>query len=98
MGVARSGRSGKSESQSGKAGRTPQAASTASGNFAGCAVPSTIIGTAGWGRLSETRLGRRGAVTITLLLGMASLPLYLHASDPLMLGLGWGLDPHAVRI
>ena len=63
-----------------------------------------IIGTAGWGRLSETRLGRRGAVTITLLLGMASLPLYLHASDPLMLGLGalmmgafgmgvWGMAP-----
>ena len=63
-----------------------------------------IIGTATWGRLSETRLGRRGAVTITLILGMASLPLYLHASDPLMLGLGalmmgafgmgvWGMAP-----
>jgi hypothetical protein len=56
------------------------------------------------GRLSETRLRRRGAVTITLLLGMASLPLYLHASDPVMLGLGalmmgafgmgvWGMAP-----
>ena len=63
-----------------------------------------IVGTAGWGRLSETRLGRRGAVTITLLLGMASLPLYLHASSPIMLGLGaimmgafgmgvWGMAP-----
>jgi SHS family lactate transporter-like MFS transporter len=63
-----------------------------------------IVGTAFWGRLSETRLGRRGAVTITLLLGMASLPLYLHASSPIMLGLGalmmgafgmgvWGMAP-----
>lgn len=63
-----------------------------------------IIGTASWGRLSETRLGRRGAVTITLILGMASLPLYLHATEPLMLGLGalmmgafgmgvWGMAP-----
>jgi len=63
-----------------------------------------IVGTACWGRLSETRLGRRGAVTITLLLGMASLPLYLHASSPIMLGLGaimmgafgmgvWGMAP-----
>jgi putative MFS transporter len=63
-----------------------------------------IVGTATWGRLSETRLGRRGAVTITLLVGMASLPLYLHATTPLLLGLGallmgafgmgvWGMAP-----
>jgi SHS family lactate transporter-like MFS transporter len=63
-----------------------------------------IIGTAAWGRLSETALGRRGAVTITLLLGMASLPLYLHASDPALGALGalmmgafgmgvWGMAP-----
>jgi MFS transporter, SHS family, lactate transporter len=64
-----------------------------------------ILGTAGWGRLSETRLGRRGAVTITLALGMvAALPLYLHATDSIMLGLGallmgafgmgvWGMAP-----
>jgi MFS transporter, SHS family, lactate transporter len=63
-----------------------------------------IIGTAAWGRLSETRLGRRGAVTITLILGMASLPLYLHATNSLLLGLGalmmgafgmgvWGMAP-----
>jgi SHS family lactate transporter-like MFS transporter len=63
-----------------------------------------IIGTAAWGRLSETALGRRGAVTITVVLGMASLPLYLHASDPMLLGLGalmmgafgmgiWGMAP-----
>jgi SHS family lactate transporter-like MFS transporter len=47
-----------------------------------------IAGTATWGRLSEGRLGRRGAVTITVLLGLASLPLYLHVDHPLLLGLG----------
>jgi SHS family lactate transporter-like MFS transporter len=63
-----------------------------------------IVGTAVWGRLSETRLGRRGAVTITLAVGMSSLPLYLHATDSLSLGLGaflmgafgmgvWGMAP-----
>jgi len=63
-----------------------------------------IVGTAGWGRLSETALGRRGAVTITMVLGMASLPLYLHATTPAALGLGalmmgafgmgiWGMAP-----
>jgi MFS transporter, SHS family, lactate transporter len=63
-----------------------------------------ILGTAGWGRLSETRLGRRGAMTATLLLGVASLPLYLHADTPEMLWLGalmmgafgmgiWGMAP-----
>ena len=45
--VTRSWRPFRSASQSGSAGRTPQAASTASGNLAGCAVPSTIIGIAG---------------------------------------------------
>ena len=63
-----------------------------------------IVGTATWGRLSETRLGRRGAVTITALVGAASVPLYLHATTmtPLMLGalmMGvfgcgiWGMAP-----
>jgi SHS family lactate transporter-like MFS transporter len=63
-----------------------------------------IVGTAVWGRLSETALGRRGAVTITILVGMASLPLYLHADSSLGLGLGallmgsfgmglWGMAP-----
>lgn len=63
-----------------------------------------IIGTAGWGRLSETALGRRGAVTITVVLGIASLPFYLHATSPLSLGVGalmmgmfgmgiWGMAP-----
>jgi SHS family lactate transporter-like MFS transporter len=63
-----------------------------------------IVGTATWGRLSEGRLGRRGAATITVILGIASLPLYLHAHEPLLLGLGaltmgffgmgvWGMAP-----
>lgn len=63
-----------------------------------------ISGTALWGRLSEGRLGRRGAVTITVVLGFASLPFYLHATDPRVLGLGalmmgffgmgiWGMAP-----
>ncbi len=65
---------------------------------------AAIVGTAGWGRLSETRLGRRGAVTITLLLGNASLPLYLYSRDPIAMGIGavmmggfgmgiWGMAP-----
>ena len=63
-----------------------------------------IIGVPAWGRLSETALGRRGAVTITILLGIASLPLYLHAHDAVLMGLGalmmgafgmgmWGMAP-----
>jgi SHS family lactate transporter-like MFS transporter len=62
------------------------------------------MGGAGWGRLSETALGRRGAVTIPILLGIASLPLYLHAHDAVLMGLGalmmgafgmgmWGMAP-----
>jgi hypothetical protein len=50
-----------------------------------------IGGTAAWGRLSETALGRRGAVTLTLLIGIMSLPLYLHAAGSLGLGVGAGL-------
>src|SRR5262245_12541236 len=42
--VTRSGRRSRSPSHSGSRGRTPQAASTASGNLAGWAVPSTTIG------------------------------------------------------
>jgi SHS family lactate transporter-like MFS transporter len=65
---------------------------------------AAIVGTATWGRLSEGRLGRRGAVTITLFVGMAVLPLYLNASNSLALGIGallmggfgmgiWGMAP-----
>jgi SHS family lactate transporter-like MFS transporter len=63
-----------------------------------------IVGTTLWGRLSETRLGRRGAVTITIVVGMASLPLYLHPTNSLALAVGallmglfgmgiWGMAP-----
>jgi SHS family lactate transporter-like MFS transporter len=63
-----------------------------------------ICGTAFWGRMSEGRLGRRGAATVTVVLGLASLPLYLHGTTPLTLGLGalmmgafgmgiWGMAP-----
>src|SRR5689334_8376128 len=45
--VTRSARRPRSASRSGNGGRTPQAASTASGNLAACAVDSTTIGTAG---------------------------------------------------
>jgi MFS transporter, SHS family, lactate transporter len=66
---------------------------------------AAIAGTATWGRLSETRLGRRGAVTITITVGMASLPLYLDTSgNPTLLMIGavlmggfgmgiWGMAP-----
>jgi MFS transporter, SHS family, lactate transporter len=63
-----------------------------------------ILGTAGWGRVSETSLGRRGAVTITALLGVVAIPFYLHASTPAFLWMGalmmggfgcgiWGMAP-----
>ena len=63
-----------------------------------------ILGTAGWGRISETALGRRGAVTLSILLASAALPLYLYARDPWLLAAGallmgifgngvWGMAP-----
>jgi SHS family lactate transporter-like MFS transporter len=45
-----------------------------------------VAGSALCGRLSETRLGRRGAVTLAIVAGIASIPLYLFAtSTPLLL-------------
>jgi SHS family lactate transporter-like MFS transporter len=63
-----------------------------------------IAGTAFWGRLSEGRLGRRGTATVTVLLGLASLPFYLHGTSSTTLWLGalmmgalgmgiWGMAP-----
>jgi MFS transporter, SHS family, lactate transporter len=63
-----------------------------------------IAGTAAWGRLSEGRLGRRGAFTATLILGVASLPFFLYGTSDLALvfgaltmgffGMGvWGMAP-----
>jgi MFS transporter, SHS family, lactate transporter len=47
-----------------------------------------VAGNAGCGRLSETVLGRRGAVSIAALAGLASIPLYLYAKGPATLSLG----------
>lgn len=63
-----------------------------------------IAGTAFWGRLSEGRLGRRGTATVTVVLGLASLPFYLHGTDSTLLWVGalmmgalgmgiWGMAP-----
>jgi SHS family lactate transporter-like MFS transporter len=63
-----------------------------------------ILGTAAWGRLSEGRLGRRGAFTATLILGPASLPFFLYGGSTMTLifgaltmgffGMGvWGMAP-----
>jgi len=44
-----------------------------------------IAGSAMWGRLSETRLGRRGAATLAMTAGMVATPLYVFAtSGPLL--------------
>jgi SHS family lactate transporter-like MFS transporter len=47
-----------------------------------------VAGVAACGRLSETILGRRGAVSIAALFGLASIPLYLHSTGAAMLSLG----------
>ena len=63
-----------------------------------------VVGMALWGRASETRLGRRGAIAAAALIGVASIPAYLGASGPLGLALGamvmgasgggiWGMAP-----
>jgi MFS transporter, SHS family, lactate transporter len=63
-----------------------------------------IAGTALCGRLSETRLGRRGAATTGIVLAIAALPLYLQTADAVLLFVGalllgmcgagiWGIAP-----
>ncbi len=63
-----------------------------------------IIGMAAWGRFSETRAGRRGAVTCAALLGLAAVPLFLAPARPglllagaFVMGFGgtgiWGMAP-----
>ena len=47
-----------------------------------------IAGTAAWGLLSETRLGRRGAFTIAMTVGIAATPLYLFATSDVLLWIG----------
>ena len=63
-----------------------------------------IAGIALWGRASEGVLGRRGAVTLAALAGVASVPLFLTTSSTLLLLVGallmgatgagiWGMAP-----
>ncbi len=63
-----------------------------------------ILGTALWGRASETRLGRRGAVSLAALMGVSSIPIYLIQTNVALLLLGavlmgatgggiWGMAP-----
>jgi SHS family lactate transporter-like MFS transporter len=47
-----------------------------------------IAGTAAWGLLSETRLGRRGAFTVAMTVGIAATPLYLFATSDWLLWIG----------
>jgi SHS family lactate transporter-like MFS transporter len=63
-----------------------------------------ILGTALWGRVSETAIGRRGAIAAAALGGVAMIPLYLGFQDHAIMtagalcmgicGLGaWGMAP-----
>jgi SHS family lactate transporter-like MFS transporter len=47
-----------------------------------------IVGSAFWGRVSETRLGRRGTVTLAGLLGLALMPAYVGIDNVSVLWLG----------
>lgn len=63
-----------------------------------------ILGAMTWGRVSETKFGRRGAATIAALTGILSVPLFLLTSNPsyafvgaFFMGFGgsgmWGIIP-----
>ena len=63
-----------------------------------------IVGMALWGRASETRLGRRGAVSMAAIIGVASIPAYVSGTSSVVLGIGavlmgacgagvWGMVP-----
>jgi SHS family lactate transporter-like MFS transporter len=63
-----------------------------------------IIGTALWGQVSETTLGRRGAVTLAALMGVLVIPIFVGSNGSLallfgalMMGIGatgaWGIMP-----
>ena len=47
-----------------------------------------IAGAAMWGWVSETRLGRRGAVSLAMAIGIAATPLYLFAATGVGLWIG----------
>jgi len=62
------------------------------------------LGNPAWGRVSDTRLGRRGAVTIAALLGIVAVPFFARAEDPVTMWIGsaamgicgigiWGMAP-----
>ncbi len=51
-----------------------------------------IVGIALWGRASEGVLGRRGAVTLAALSGVAMVPLFLTTSSTLGLLVGAALS------
>jgi MFS transporter, SHS family, lactate transporter len=63
-----------------------------------------IIGSAAWGQASETKLGRRGAIAISALLGVSLIPIFVGPPTPARLlvgallmgacGIGaWGMAP-----
>jgi SHS family lactate transporter-like MFS transporter len=63
-----------------------------------------ISGAMLWGRVSETRLGRRGAAALGSLMGIAMIPFFLFTTEPLFRALGafligvggpgmWGVIP-----
>ena len=47
-----------------------------------------IVGAAMWGRVSETRIGRRGAFTLAMGAGVAATPLHLFATNGILLWIG----------
>src|SRR5207249_349736 len=47
-----------------------------------------IAGAAIWGRVSESSLGRRGALTLAMTVGVAATPLYLFATSAAGLWIG----------
>jgi SHS family lactate transporter-like MFS transporter len=62
------------------------------------------LGNPVWGRISDGRLGRRGAVALSALLGVAGVPLFTLSTDPAVMWLGavvvgwcgigiWGMAP-----
>lgn len=63
-----------------------------------------ILGAMTWGRISETRLGRRGSASIAAVIGIIAIPLFLMTKNPahaftgaLLMGIGgpgmWGVIP-----
>ncbi len=47
-----------------------------------------ILGAALWGRVSETRAGRRGAATLAALMGVLAIPIFVGPHSPVALLLG----------